>query len=86
MTAYVKICGSALLSLNSMFKMTGTLAVHCPLFSKCLPICEVSARSNMKEGEKKLNKSNLITNTQAAVNFNLGRESETTPVNGGWGD
>lgn len=40
----------------------------------------------MKEGEKKLNKSNLITNTQAAVNFNLGRESETTPVNGGWGD
>lgn len=40
---------------------------HCPLFSKCLPICEVSARSNVKEGEKKLNKSNLITNTQAAV-------------------
>lgn len=66
MTAYVKICGSALLSLNSMFKMTGTLAIVL-CFQKCLPICEVSARSNVKEGEKKLNKSNLITNTQAAV-------------------
>lgn len=40
---------------------------HCPLFSKRLPVVSVSARSNVQEGEKKLNKSNLISDTQAAV-------------------
>lgn len=43
---------------------------YCPLFSKCLPVCDVSARFNMKEGEEKVNISNLIIEYPT---FNLGR-------------
>lgn len=69
MTAYVKICSSAytaLLALESMFTMTCTLAIVLCFQNVCLFV-SVSARSNVQEGEKKLNKSNLISDTHAAV-------------------
>lgn len=43
----------------------------------------VSAVFNVKEGEKELDNSNLIIKYPSCCNFNLGRESEATPVIGG---
>lgn len=69
MTASVKICSStytAPLLLDSMFTMTCTLAIVLCFQNVCLFV-SVSARSDVQEGEKILNKSNLIRGTQAAV-------------------
>lgn len=74
----------ALLSLESMFAKTCTFSIDCPLFSKCLPFCDVSAGFNVTEGEKKLSDSNLITKYSSCSNFNLGRQSKIMSVIGGY--
>lgn len=70
--------------LESMFAKTRTFSIDYPLFSKCLPFCDVSAGFNVMEGEKKLSDSNLIIKYSSCSNFNLGRQSKIVPVIGGY--